>query len=215
MGPKYEGELSSVLGAMCEVLTRENHLLFVGTIREYDEAGNRICAELHKGEHTPQGVLYHSLVKVRFWGKSSQVMIAYGKVERNAADHWWIELERVVSSPERRENFRQMVRGRGIVTDREGEQLPCDLVDISISGVKFYSQGQYTEGDLLELSGFRLRPEGPVYTLLCLVRRVDQVDERKNQYAYGCSFCDLPARQENQLCQDIFNLQARSINRRR
>ena len=30
MSPKYEEDLSSALGAICEVLTRENHLLFVG-----------------------------------------------------------------------------------------------------------------------------------------------------------------------------------------
>ena len=60
--------------------------------------------------------------------EQGKVMIAYGQVERNAADHWWIELENVVSGPERRENFRQMVRGRGILTDREGRKQPCNLV---------------------------------------------------------------------------------------
>lgn len=33
--------------------------------------------------------------------EQGKVMIAYGQVERNAADHWWIELENVVSGPER------------------------------------------------------------------------------------------------------------------
>ena len=33
MSPKYEEDLSSALGAICEVLTRENHLLFVGRIQ--------------------------------------------------------------------------------------------------------------------------------------------------------------------------------------
>ena len=59
MSPKYEEDLSSALGAICEVLTRENHLLFVGRIQEYDRAGGRLCAELRKGEGTPGGVLYH------------------------------------------------------------------------------------------------------------------------------------------------------------
>lgn len=148
MSPKYEEDLSSALGAICEVLTRENHLLFVGRIQEYDRAGGRLCAELRKGEGTPGGVLYHEPVKVHIYMGQEQgkVMIAYGQVERNAADHWWIELENVVSGPERRENFRQMVRGRGILTDREGRKQPCNLVDISISGVKFYSQGVYRGG---------------------------------------------------------------------
>ena len=98
MSPKYEEDLSSALGAICEVLTRENHLLFVGRIQEYDRAGGRLCAELRKGEGTPGGVLYHEPVKVHIYMGQEQgkVMIAYGQVERNAADHWWIELENVV-----------------------------------------------------------------------------------------------------------------------
>lgn len=67
MSPKYEEDLSSALGAICEVLTRENHLLFVGRIQEYDRAGGRLCAELRKGEGTPGGVLYHEPVKVHIY----------------------------------------------------------------------------------------------------------------------------------------------------
>ena len=84
MSPKYEEDLSSALGAICEVLTRENHLLFVGRIQEYDRAGGRLCAELRKGEGTPGGVLYHEPVKVHIYMGQEQgkVMIAYGQVER-------------------------------------------------------------------------------------------------------------------------------------
>lgn len=66
-----------------EVLTRENHLLFVGRIQEYDRAGGRLCAELRKGEGTPGGVLYHEPVKVHIYMGQEQgkVMIAYGQVE--------------------------------------------------------------------------------------------------------------------------------------
>ena len=56
MSPKYEEDLSSAC-AICEVLTRENHLLFVGRIQEYDRAGGRLCAELRKGRELP-GVFY-------------------------------------------------------------------------------------------------------------------------------------------------------------
>lgn len=124
MSPKYEEDLSSALGAICEVLTRENHLLFVGRIQEYDRAGGRLCAELRKGEGTPGGVLYHEPVKVHIYMGQEQgkVMIAYGQVER--------------------------------------------------------------------------------------------IDAGKGWYSYGCSFYDLRPGQEDQLCRDIFNLQARSINRK-
>ena len=164
MSPKYEEDLSSALGAICEVLTRENHLLFVGRIQEYDRAGGRLCAELRKGEGTPGGVLYHEPVKVHIYMGQEQgkVMIAYGQVERNAADHWWIELENVVSGPERRENFRQMVRGRGILTDREGRKQPCNLVELHTNipelAVAFSDGGEdwvHQRGEILQ--------SGPVY----------------------------------------------------
>ena len=59
MSPKYEEDLSSALGAICEVLTRENHLLFVGRIQEYDRAGGRAGSvqSCVKGRELP-GVFY-------------------------------------------------------------------------------------------------------------------------------------------------------------
>ena len=56
MSPKYEEDLSSALGAICEVLTRENHLLFVGRIQEYDRAGGSVQSCV-KGRELP-GVFY-------------------------------------------------------------------------------------------------------------------------------------------------------------
>lgn len=53
MSPKYEEDLSSALGAICEVLTRENHLLFVGRIQEYDRQAAGSVQSCVKGRELP------------------------------------------------------------------------------------------------------------------------------------------------------------------
>ena len=63
MSPKYEEDLSSALGAICEVLTREKPLLLGGREKEYERAGGRPCAEPRKREGNSGGVLLHEPVK--------------------------------------------------------------------------------------------------------------------------------------------------------
>ncbi len=146
MSPKYEEDLSSALGAICEVLTRKIIFSLWGGYRNTTGQAAGSVQSCVKGEGTPGGVLYHEPVKVHIYMGQEQgkVMIAYGQVERNAADHWWIELENVVSGPERRENFRQMVRGRGILTDREGEKAALQ-----------FGRYKHQRGEILQ--------SGPVY----------------------------------------------------
>lgn len=57
MSPKYEEDLSSALGAICEVLTRENHLLFVGRYRNTTGQAAGSVQSCVKGRELP-GVFY-------------------------------------------------------------------------------------------------------------------------------------------------------------
>lgn len=57
MSPKYEEDLSSALGAICEVLTRENHLLFVGRIQNTTGQAAGSVQSCVKGRELP-GVFY-------------------------------------------------------------------------------------------------------------------------------------------------------------
>ena len=215
MSHKYEALLSSAVGAMCEVLTRENRVLFAAIIEEYDMGSSAICTELRKGETTPRGVLHQAPVKVRIRLKGrSDVIFAYGRLDRNAADRWWIDVDEVELNPERRANFRQRIKGEAVVTDAEGRREPCRPVDISLSGIGFQSRAVYSEGDRLEVSELCLRKGGTSYVLPCVVRRVVQPEEGKELWFYGCSFQELRPRLEDRLCRDIFALQSREINRR-
>ncbi len=216
MNPEYAEELRGALGTICEVLGAENQILFVGVIQQYSRARNEVQVELRKRESTPRGVLYHAPVKIRYreGNGKDRVVVLYGRVSRNAAEYWWIEVEHVISTAERREHFRQRVRAHGNVMNSRGEQSECELDDISLSGVRFHTEAVYMEGETLLLSGFRLRPGGPVHSLSCLVRRVGPDMEGKGIHTYGCSFLGLRLWQEDELCRDIFALQKRDINRK-
>lgn len=205
------------IGALCEVLTMENGLLFVGTVGAYEPATGEISVELRKGESTPRGVIYRTEVKVRIHALRGQsgVVLMYGAVTRNTADLWWIEIDRTIACLERRESFRIPLKGEAYITGAEGEKLPCELVDISLTGVAFRCHKPFAEGERLLLSDIRLLEDGLDYTFRCQVQRVvDDEEQGKGRYFCGCSFYDLRSGQEDRLCQDIFALQSRAINRK-
>ena len=215
MSHKYEALLPDAVGAMCEVMTQENRFLFAAIVVEYNGRNHSICAELRKGEATPQGVLHQAPVKVRIRLKGrSDVIFVYGRLDRNAADHWWIDVDEVELNPERRKNFRQRITGGAVVTDAEGRREPCRLVDISLSGIGFRSRAVYSEGDQLEVSELCIRKGGASYVFPCVVRRVVQPEEGKEWRFYGCSFEELRPYLEDRLSRDIFALQSREINRK-
>ena len=208
---------SDWVGALCEVLTMENGLLFVGTVGTYEPATGEISVELRKGESTPRGIIHRTEVKVRIHALRGQsgVVLMYGAVTRNTADLWWIEVDRTIACLERRESFRLPLKGAATISGADGGLLTCELVDISLTGVGFRCRELFAEGERLLLSGLRLLEGGLDYTFRCQVQRVvDSGEKEKWRYFYGCSFYDLRSGQEARLCQDIFALQSRAINRK-
>lgn len=203
------------VGRICEVMTRQNVLLFVGTIQEYRRRTEEICVELRRGESTPQGVLYHTGVKVRVYigGKDDLVVLLYGAVSRNGLDKWWMEVYEVVAQQERRDSFRLPLR-RDLTVQRGDEApIPGVLVDVSLGGLCFQCRTPYQAGEQLSVA-VRLRQDGPDYVFHCLIRRVGEPRvPGPKRFVYGCSFIDLPRHQTENLSQDIFLLQARAISR--
>ena len=205
------------VGALCEVMTMENGLLFVGTVGAYDPAEGEISVELRKGESTPRGIIYRTEVKLRLHALRGQsgVVLVYGAVTRNTADLWWIEVDRTIACLERRESFRLPLKREAMISGPGGGLQPCELVDISLTGVAFRCQEPFQEGDRLLLSSLHLLEDGLDYTFRCEVRRMTEGAEgEKWRYFYGCSFYDLRSGQEDRLCQDLFALQSRAISRK-
>ncbi len=204
-------------GALCEVLTMKNDLLFVGMVGTYDPATGEISVELRKGESTPQGIIHRTEVKVRLHAIRGQsgVVLVYGVITRNTPDQWWIEVDRTIACLERRESFRLPLKGKATISSPDGRSQPCELVDISLTGVGFRCRVPFAEEDQLLLSGVRLLEGGMDYTFRCHVRRVvDAGEGEKWRYFCGCSFYDLRSGQEDRLCQDLFTLQSKAINRK-
>lgn len=205
------------MGAICEITTMENRLLFVGTIQAWHPLTNELCAELRRGESTPRGVICHTEVKIRVYadGGTGNMKLLYGVVTRNALDRWWIEIRGGSSRAERRESFRLRIKAEAeVVREADGSRSPCTMVDISLGGLGFLSRESFEDGEMLQVSGLQLVPEGPVYELGCQVRRSVEQPDMPRRVLYGCSFQALSRRQEQQLSRDIFALQAMAISRR-
>ena len=57
-------------GAVGEVLTEDNRILFVGRVELYDPQRNEMWIGLHRGRETPRGVLHQTPVKVQIHVKN-------------------------------------------------------------------------------------------------------------------------------------------------
>lgn len=218
-------QVSEYINSLCEVLTEENRLLFVGVISDYDDKTKKIRVELRRGAATPQGVIFNTKVKLRLNSTKGKrhIVLFCGIIAQCANDYWIIEWKDTVSYEEGRESFRQPVRANGLIHKIEDlssqeKDIPCRLVDISLTGVGFQSKGLYELGENLELSIDHLCENGAGYSLCCtVVRREDpkQQDDLPPVYKYGCSFFSLSEREEDRLYRDILNLQQQSLNSKR
>lgn len=210
------------LGSLCEVLTNENRLLFVGVIGVYDETSNQVQVDLYKGDATPYGVIYNTEIKLRVHSVrgNNHIVLFQGRVIRCASSFWKIELKPgYISCSESREAFRQSVRTSGILRrvssngKAEEQEIPCKLVDISLTGVCFESTETFQNGERLVLSDVMLSVGGSRYQFNCEVVRSQAVSEDPSSpIRYGCRFLKMPIRQEDLLCRDIMALQIESLH---
>ena len=208
--------IRSSIGALCEVMTEENRLLFVGRLQRFAQVTGEICVVAQGGMEMPLGIIYRTEVKIRIHTRADQqVVLAKGALTRGSRNFWWIEVLEVATLPERRENFRVKTKARGLVTREDGRQIPCSIVDISLTGLCLSSAEPFQVGEMLTVSGIQLREEGDVYSLSCRVRRTAADPERpEGKNIAGCSFEGLRGAVEAHLCKDIFALQAKAIRRK-
>ena len=202
------------LGTVVEVLRGDNQLFFVGRVTSFDPVEQELRVDLHRGRETPQGVLYGSSVKIQLHVKGgwSELLTIYGKVVISAPDHWRIRVEHTVACKESREAFRQRIRLVGHLTPAGEERaLPCQMEDISVTGVGFYAGAELEEGERFTLSLPPLTAGGRAYELLCrVVARSERADGRRR---YGCAFEHLNQQTEGRLFKEILRLQAKGMSR--
>ena len=110
--------LYEYLGALCEVLDTSNSLQFVGIIQDYDPETEEAKIQVHKGNATPQGIVYHTQVKLRVHASArsgGEMAMLYGRVTRCAPDFWRVEIQNTMFCLERRQSFRQPISGVALV----------------------------------------------------------------------------------------------------
>lgn len=208
--------LDACEGAVCEVLTTDNRLFFAGHVSQRDPDFKMVTIQPYHNDETPFGVEHGEPVKVQVrvqehWGN---LVMLYGVISVCKEDKWTIFVQNATACTESRRAFRQRV-------DADAEILwgpdfrfrgKCQLEDISLVGVAFYSPLKLDTGRQLILSIPRLTKSGPSYQLSSTVVSSRNTAEpgQSPRWRYGCSFDPLDQEVEGSLYRDIMTLQIKA-----
>lgn len=205
-------------GATCEILSKDNRLLFAGRIAHRNPDFKAISVEPRQNCEAPLGIQYGTPVKlqVRVRAEFGNLIMLYGIVSACSEEQWSIFVENAVACTESRKAFRQRVNvDATILSDSDFEfQGNCHLEDISLVGVAFSTPLELEMGQPFILSIPCLLENGHSYQLACTVasfRNTAQPDEPP-LWRYGCAFDTLNEEVENILYKDIMTLQQNSRN---
>lgn len=202
------------VGAICQVMSDENKIYFVGQIQNYSDERNEMRIGLHKGEQTPS-VMHNTHIKINIQNRED-VIVLYGVVTGQAASFWRVELESMMQREEQRDGFRQVLKCKATIIKHDAEkddEIPfvCDLINISLTGIAFRSEQVFEIGEEIWVDEAVLHKNCPTkYSFKCTVRRTFK--DENDKVCYGCEFERIPSSVENSLCKDLFYLQAQSIN---
>lgn len=220
---------SQLMGATCEVYTVEGNVnIYFGTIKKYDAAKQELNIYTRAEDNLrPAGLIYYTPVKLLVHGKTmhNQVIVLYGHVLRCAEDYLGIELKDVVTHKENRASFRVKTKVKTTLqpilsTDAEGEivslgdEVPCQIWDISLSGIGFSSGQSFRIGDQVLFPNLKLETSLSPYTLRCTIQRRDYREDITKDHLYGAVLKDMGHQEEELLCRDIFMMQAKNIKRK-
>ena len=188
----YEGEV-------CRVLNDKNACFFVGKIEEYDEAKKEVKISAYRSDSIPSRTHFNDYVKL-YIQNSNHVTTMYGTVTRQSSDFWWVTVSEIVQHSNQREGFRQIVHGSAIVTQKTAVgtlEIPCELIDISLSGVCISCDQELQKDEKILLSGVSLYTNAPrLYNFDCMICRSFQ-DEDEVADAENVEGSEETEKQEN------------------
>ena len=207
-GEDLTAELYS--GMLVEVLTLDNHLIFVGTLEVLDRGILQIRDET--GQDVPQ-VEYNLKVKLRAFRQSEWITALFGFVCGSSPEFWRVDRLEVVQTQEKRDFFRQNIRIEAQVRAMQDSRTrPCRVLDVSAGGVLIRCQEEFREGQLVRLSGVRLLEEEEIFNFTCRVQRIIPDGSYTN---YGCQFEQMTTKDEDRLMRVILVLQRKALQARR
>lgn len=125
---------------------------------------------------------------------------------------------RIHNEANRRDSYRQVIRSeatvmflRGQHSEKHIRNMPCQIMDISVGGVRIRSKSDYEVNDELQLMNFRIASQ-ELYTFKCSVQ---WKKEGITGNTYGCQFYGLTSKMEDELYREIRLAEAEEIRRRR
>lgn len=197
-------------GMLVEVLTVENHLVFVGVLEILDRGLIQIREET--GRYVPQ-VEYNTKVKLRAFQRNEWVMALYGQVCGSNSEFWRLDRLEALRTEEKRNFFRQNIRVEALIRAlRDGEAKSCRILDVSAGGVLIRCKEEFRLGELVRLSGVHLLEKEDVFNFTCRVQRAIPDGSYTN---YGCQFEQLTEKDEDRLMRVILVLQRKALQARR
>ena len=165
---------SDYIGAVCRVLNSENECYYVGQIESFDAASGELKIPLYRGEFIKKSTQYDAPVKIQIQS-SSRVTMLYGTVRKQSREFWCVQLVNAVEHQDQREGFRQLIKGTASVQRcgaSPAEKIPCELVDISMTGICFRCKEQFAAQERITVFDVLLYPDAPhSYTFPCVVSR--------------------------------------------
>lgn len=137
----------------------------------------------------------------------------HGMVINAVNDHFFMLPQDIVFKSNEREYFRQPIQIETTVTIHNGQpvQHACILMDISGGGLCLHTSMEYQVGDLIQIPGQQLYPDGPVHNLDCVVVRKIPRSSIMQPNIYGCRFHNPDDGEQQRLLSDIFSLQCSRV----
>ncbi|MCI9119928.1 MAG: PilZ domain-containing protein [Oscillibacter sp.] len=199
-------------GMRIEVMTPENHLLYVGRLKIYSASILEIRSE-SDGE-LPRA-LYKQAVKLRGFQRNSEAFTLNGTICHSSPAFWHVENIRFLQREDQRSFFRQNTDTEAtFVLDGHwpDEAVPCRILDLSAGGLRITTKEQLPVGSIFHISTALLENEDP-FTITCQIRRA--AEQQMGSFEYGCQFIGLPPKDQERLLQVIFVLQRKMLQARR
>ena len=182
-----------------------------------DFGENEVWISAGGGKNLPEVEVQKS-VALRGKTTGSDIFALSGIVVEIGATFLRIGRLRIHNEANRRDAYRQTMRGeatvmflRGQHSERHIRNMPCQIMDISVGGVRIRSKSDYQVNDELQLMNFRIASQ-ELYTFKCSVQ---WKKEGITGNTYGCQFYGLTSKMEDDLYREIRLAEAQEIRRRR
>ena len=212
--------LEQYVGSSCEVRSVTNEKLLLGRVHKI-QFEDTISIELRSRNKQNLFTLPYGIAVKLILKQDSSFFLLTGSVYISNDKFCVINNIDLQQNKEQRGFFRVRTRASGQLApvtsakEETAEEAPAaiaNLLDISLSGLKFNSSIFLEENGNIEISELSLVSREPPFSFLCtIVARHDTEDG--NNYIYRCTIDNLDSTSADRLCKAIFDLQREDLKK--